>query len=191
MPVSNVESRHLLRLLRDPVGVHARYHKPFYAAQLRKSLEQEDRVLLAVRMDLEVLKDSLKACAALLRQHENTIQGIHIDRSATMAVAEWAQDTGSREQLGLLLDRAGSGKSAVMRDLMEQLEAAGVAVLGIKADRQLTGVDTDEALQERLRLPEPVLGLLTRLAEVERVVVLIDQVDALSLSLSRYQRTLD
>lgn len=46
-------------------------------------------------------------------------------------------------------------------------------------------------MQTRLGLPESVVSAVSRVASLERVVVLVDQIDALSLSMARDQRALD
>ena len=103
----------------------------------------------------------------------------------------WVQDDTHDDRVGILLDRAGIGKSVVLGDVLLALDAAGITSLAIKADQQLARVDSADALQAALRLPESVERVIGRLAALGPVVVLIDQVDALSLSLARDQRTLD
>ena len=90
----------------------------------------------------------------------------------------------------MLLDEAGAGKSVVMRDLVEQLVADGFNVLAMKADLQLTGATSAAEIQKRLKLPEPVERVVERLARSKPVVVVIDQIDALSLTLAHDATTL-
>jgi len=89
------------------------------------------------------------------------------------------------------MDHAGRGKTVVMRDVLTALEARGATVLAIKADQQLSGIGAHAVLHERLRLPEPVEAVASRLATTSPVVVIVDQVDALSLSLARDQQSLN
>ncbi len=116
---------------------------------------------------------------------------MHIERPETAAITSWACGAEGEDRLAFLLDRAGSGKTVVMHDAMEELERNGVLVLAVRADQQLTGVETDKVLQERLGLPERFESAIGRMAQLERVVVLVDQVDALSLALSGARLTLD
>ncbi len=63
--------------------------------------------------------------------------------------------------------------------------------LAIKADQQLSDINSLSYIQQRLELGQPVVETVERLAKLSRVVVLIDQVDALSLSLAHDQKTLN
>ena len=83
------------------------------------------------------------------------------------------------------------GKSVIMRDTLIALEGAGLTVLAFKADQQLSGIRSSEDLQAALNLPEPVERAVGRLAVSGPVAVLVDQIDALSLSLARDQKALD
>lgn len=86
--------------------------------------------------------------------------------------------------LGLLYGKAGIGKSVVMHDLLKILqENKDYRVLGLKSD-QVEFVDTDD-LSHKLRLAQPIEKVVEMMAKnYQRVILLIDQIDALSLSLS-------
>ncbi len=191
MPAADKPAHTLLALLRDRIGGHARVRKVFLAHELRATLQSDHQVGFETPADIEELRSRIQTVGAPLREYENRIEGIHIERPETAAMASWARGAEGEDRLAFLLDRAGSGKTVVMHDAMEELERDGVLVLAMRADRQLTGVETDEVLQERLDLPERLESAIGRLAELERVVVLVDQVDALSLTLSGARRTLD
>lgn len=100
---------------------------------------------------------------------------------------EWiAKDasTESTSRLALLYGKAGIGKSVVMRDLLVKLQAnPEYLVLGLKSD-QIEFVDTND-LSQNLHLAKPLEVVVREMAQqYKRVVLLIDQIDALSLSLS-------
>lgn len=78
----------------------------------------------------------------------------------------------------------------VARDVLCALEEAGATVLAIKAD-QLSGIASADELQANLRLPDSPERILRRLAADGPVTLLIDQIDALSLSLARDQKALN
>ena len=105
-------------------------------------------------------------------------------------ILAWAGRTDD-DQVAVLLDQAGMGKSAVLRDVLSELEGAGVDVLAIKADLQLEDVTEDDDMTQALRLPDSVYRVVARLAALSPVVVLIDQIDALSLSLAHDQKALN
>lgn len=153
-------------------------------------------------LSLEQLQAALRACGALLRGHKHTIgsTGKHIRRQVVETILAWAQAdeatlqaNGQREnaRVGVLLDQAGMGKTTVSRDVVVELEQAGIAVLAIKADQQLSGVKAPGEVPGALGLPDSIESIVGRLAQEGPVVVVIDQIDALSLALSHDQRALD
>lgn len=125
-----------------------------------------------------------------LRAYRNTIANIHIDRAEVAHIVEWALEADSKERLGMLLDQPGSGKTVVMRDVLEQLESEGIPVLAVKADA-LSSIRLRSDLAERLGLPASVEECIQQVVSEGSVIVLLDQLDALSLTLSRDQATLD
>jgi hypothetical protein len=82
----------------------------------------------------EELLSAMHQASAELCAYPSGIAGIHLARSETAQIVEWAWDTDPKERLGMLLDQPGGGKTVVMHDVLEQLEAAQVATLAIKAD---------------------------------------------------------
>ena len=196
IPQSNRLPQELFRLLRDRVGGNARVRGEFTAQSLRKSLCDESPDLrFTLPEDIEVLRDAVRQCGALLRQHKHTIAntGIHITRSVVDEITGWLlqEQAIADKNVSMLLDQAGMGKTVVMRDVLCDLEAKGVDVLAIKADQQLSDTVNLSDAQSKLDLPYSVEQTVERLAKLGRVVVLIDQVDALSLSLAHDQRALN
>jgi nucleoside phosphorylase len=89
----------------------------------------------------------------------------------------------------VLLGLPGSGKSALLSALCEKLsEGTGsvpdrslrAAVLAIKADLLPPDIDSDSALQRYLGLPVDPAYAVEQLARWKRVVLIIDQLDALA-----------
>lgn len=195
MPETTVRPMMLFRLLRDRVGGMGRVRGSFDAHSLRKDLEQEDPSLQFVTpSDIENLRISVKSASSLLRQHRHTIAttGIHIPRAIVTEVVTWVQqEVEDLKNVAMLTDQAGMGKTVVLRDALCELEALGVDTLAIKADQQLSEIKTLSDIQQRLELAQSVVETVERLAKLNRVVVLIDQVDALSLSLAHDQQTLN
>lgn len=150
----------------------------------------------------EQLRVIFHECGALLRDWKHTIAntGKHIRRRVVEDIIEWAQTdeadwqiNGQMEnaRVGVLLDQAGMGKTTVARDVTLALEKIGWAVLAIKADQQLSGLSSLQQIPELLGLPDTVENIVMRLAKEQPVAIVIDQIDALSLSLSHDQRALD
>lgn len=193
MPLSNETRSKLFRLLRDRVGEAARYRGQFTENELRKKLALEDQITLDHQPDIEELLARVKECGAILRLHKHTFgnTGKRIKRAVVDDISQWAQEVGGEDNLALLMDQAGMGKTIIARDVLLELERAGVAVLAIKADQQLSGIISLEDLRINLHLPDSPERVVERLAKRGRVVVLIDQIDALSLSMARDQKALN
>lgn len=88
------------------------------------------------------------------------------------------------QRVGVLYGKAGIGKSVAMHDLLEKLQGIeNWQVLGLKSD-QIEFTDTDD-LSKQLHLAKRLEDVIQNMAEShDRVVLLVDQIDALSLSLS-------
>lgn len=83
----------------------------------------------------------------------------------------------------VLLGEPGSGKSALLSKIAADLQKIGAPVFALKADLLATEVRTELDLQHELRLPAPPTELILRLATLQPVYVLIDQLDALASQL--------
>jgi len=84
------------------------------------------------------------------------------------------------QSVTLLLGEPGCGKSALLARLGQQLEAAGIPALGIKLDFLADTVQDQDDLREYLRLPAMTVDCVRTLAREGKVVVLVDQLDALA-----------
>ena len=110
-----------------------------------------------------------------------------IPRDEVSLIQEWIEQEAPAEKsarLALLYGKAGIGKSIVMRNLLESLQAKeDYLVFGLKSD-QVEFIDTDD-LSRRIHLEQPIEVVIKNSAPLyKRIVLLIDQIDALSLSLS-------
>jgi hypothetical protein len=192
MPASTETSSNLFGLLRDRVGGNARQRITFDRETLLASLVDKDPSFrLTVVSDDDVAR-SANATTATLLSHRATFGNtrVHVQRPVVQELRAWLRTPESDGAVALLLDEAGAGKSVVMRDLVEQLADDGFDVLAMKADLQLTGATSADEIQKRLKLPEPVERVVERLARSKPVVVMIDQIDALSLTLAHDATTL-
>lgn len=110
-----------------------------------------------------------------------------LKRPEVEQLQEWIARDASKEstaRVALLYGKAGIGKSVVMHDLLVELQAnPEYLVLGLKSD-QIEFVDTND-LSHNLHLAKPLEVVVREIAQqYKRVILLIDQIDALSLSLS-------
>ena len=87
---------------------------------------------------------------------------------------------GDSRSLTLLLGEPGCGKSALLARMGQQLEARSIPVLGIKLDFLPEAVQDDNGMREYLGLPLATVNCIRSLAHEGKVVVLIDQLDALA-----------
>lgn len=83
----------------------------------------------------------------------------------------------------VLLGDPGSGKSALLSEISANLLAKGATVFALKSDVLSNDVRTEADLQRELDLPGHVSDLVLRLAALQPVFVIIDQLDALASQL--------
>ena len=149
--------------------------------RLSKALTQDIRTVL------------LQASGSL-RAYRSDIFGIHIEREETEEIEKWIDTEQDKCPVAFLLDVAGTGKSVILHDLLQKLEDRGIPALAIKADVDISGMTTGMEASEFTfgSLPDPPESLLaTAVAGHKRAVLIIDQLDALSLTFSRNQLALD
>ena len=127
---------------------------------------------------------AFRQSGAELRSWRDTIAGRHIERAEVASIVEWMLHAGQDERLAMLLDQPGGGKTVVMRDVLQHLEDLGLPVLAIKAD-YLSGIRARAELADRLDLPATIEECVKQVVDADPVIILVDQLDALSLTLSR------
>lgn len=123
---------------------------------------------------------------------------IHIDRKETGTLLEWLCNTSEpngnaryEKRIAILLGKAGSGKSVVMKDILLSLkESPEYRVLAFKSDIFYDG-DDNRDLNEKARMGQSVIEAIRESAQKQRTVLLIDQIDALSAVLSSRRKPLD
>lgn len=86
----------------------------------------------------------------------------------------------SNSSITVLLGEPGSGKSALLAAIANDLVTANAAVLAIKADFVSTDVHNAHDLQADLGLPALPGELIEQLAHLQPVFLIIDQLDALA-----------
>lgn len=196
MPAGSHKPLTLFRLLVFYALSHAKNRASFTASELRNALKNEHPDLVFdIPPNIKVLRMGISKMNAVLLQHPHQMgqSGIEIERAVVNDIVTWAIAPDDGEQkIGILLNHAGEGKTVVMRGVLTRLQAHDdVDTLALKADMQLSGITSPADLQEKLGLPCPIDTLVSSLANTNRVVVLIDQIDALSLSLTHAQTTLN
>ncbi len=112
-----------------------------------------------------------------------------IQRPELLEIIEKIQ--ASNASTTLILGAPGSGKSALLAALGSVCLSNGFSVLGIKADRLGRGIDSAEALRKHLKLTVITQDAVKRLASKKPVVVLVDQLDAVSELVDRHSDRLN
>ncbi|TKC59178.1 hypothetical protein FBD94_16740 [Pedobacter hiemivivus] len=138
------------------------------------------------------LKKQLKGGSFSISCEHNEFEGIkdsHIERVETSELIEWivrpAQKNkeGKDKNICLLSAGAGMGKTVIIKDLYDELISREIPVLALKADK-LYATSIRE-LQDTIGLSISVFAFIDKCKqEFPLTVFLIDQIDALSQSLS-------
>jgi hypothetical protein len=193
MPNSDKYPGTLFSLIRDTIGGTARLRGTYHANGLRERLSSEHQVTFDLPPDVNAILGEVQGTGALLRQHKNTIgqTGVHLPRATTGELVRWVKEPDPEKPVALVLDNAGFGKTVVMRDVLQALDELRIPTIAIKADQQLSGIRDESEVAARLGLSASVEAVVSRLSVRGRVVVIVDQVDALSLSMARDQAGLN
>lgn len=143
--------------------------------------------------DLASISSDLVRYSASLNDNPTEFTGLQnskIDREETEQILEWIQNpleikNGKLEDPVLTLaGNAGTGKTTILKHLYDRLNSLSIPVLGIKADR--VNYESYESFRVDLNLSENLDQVLATIATKSgKVVLLVDQIDALSLSLSK------
>lgn len=119
------------------------------------------------------------------RSYISDSKKIHIPRNEVNELYNWIRTPlkPNEEGIALLAGTAGSGKTVVLKDLYAKMQDLEIPVLGIKADR-FPSVSI-KGLEEDLDLRESLFDMIyVLLNSYDKVIILIDQIDALSQALS-------
>jgi hypothetical protein len=134
-----------------------------------------------------ILKEFREASCYLSEQVKTTFSAKHnisLERGVTVDILNWIKsDVKPEENICILKGHAGSGKTVILNNVFHQLSAYKIPVIALKADAK--EVNSIPELEEKFGLSNPLINSLEVLcSEYEKVVVIIDQLDALSQTLS-------
>lgn len=117
---------------------------------------------------------------------------VHIDRDITNLLLNFCEQTikDDNDKVAVVIGGAGMGKSVVMHDLLDELKKNdNIGVLAIKADRV---VNSEGIAKGTISEATPLIDLIKKYAlTVKRFVLLVDQIDALSQSMSNDRRAIN
>ncbi|MBW3524687.1 NACHT domain-containing NTPase [Chryseobacterium sp. NKUCC03_KSP] len=158
-------------------------------SKLREDLLQKfsEKAIDGVKLGIELNRGSIS-----LRSEKNEFSEIpdsHIEREETNLLFDWINSDLKKDKAGkvlnfcLLAGNAGMGKTVILKDLYDKLSGGNTAVLGLKADKLVSS--SIKELQEKIGLSLPVYEFIEECKqEFKTTVILIDQIDALSQSMS-------
>ncbi|SHH92423.1 ATPase family associated with various cellular activities (AAA) [Flavobacterium sp. CF108] len=155
-------------------------------------LQEQLSSILDPKFDLQRIQNELQKGSSSLKIEKNEFDDIpdsHIEREETRLLHDWitqpAQIDQSDRQLNIcmLAGNAGKGKTVILKDLYDTITLQGIPVLGLKADKLQSSNLLD--LQHKIGLSLPVVQFIDLCKiKYQKVVILIDQIDALSQSMS-------
>jgi len=130
------------------------------------------------------LRDQLLTAATGLLNWPTTLgTGDHIEQPELLTLIERIRDSESSSTI--ILGSPGTGKSALLANLANHLVKERVSFLAIKADMIGSDVDSFEELRKWLNLTVTPQDAIRTIATSEKVVLLVDQLDAVSELLDR------
>ena len=127
---------------------------------------------------LDAVRAQLESASAELRAWPTALPDGHEIPRPELAELESQIDGSSRSTIAVL-GNPGSGKSALLANLAHRYAACGWPVLAIKADTLDPNLSSETQLQEHLGLNARPSELLPRMARDHRVLLILDQLDAL------------
>ncbi len=116
----------------------------------------------------------------------------HISRIETSEILNWIQAPlqPKKSPILLLVGNPGFGKTVILKDVYDSLSLQNIPVIAIKSDRYYA--KSVQELTEKLNLEYSPLSLLRKLKEKhETVIVIIDQIDSLSQSVTSRRDYID
>ena len=131
---------------------------------------------------LEQIKNKLvKNSETLLLSRNLFIENSFIELPEKEAVLQFVKDENSDDNILILTGRAGNGKTALLSELQQILKNDNSIYLSIKSDSFT--ITSKESLSNNFEIDD-LHEAIVKLSKKEHVVILIDQLDALSLTLS-------
>ncbi len=145
-----------------------------------------NKIVEQSKLNVDDILKGFNSASVDLSSYKNEFAGkIHVERVETNYLYNWIL-TDIRPidaPIAVLAGNAGYGKSVILRDLFDKLQQDNIPVLGLKADRLVFA--SIEDLNNELELGDTIESIFNLLSNsTQKFVLLIDQIDALSQSLS-------
>jgi len=144
-----------------------------------EELKKQGIVITPYRTEAEILQYFKEASSIGKQGLSRKIANEELPREEIDQIIEFLE---SGKKSVLLTDGPGTGKSWILLELADRLEANEQwGMLFLKGDRH-DDIESEQALLDRLHFPGDVATLAARLTAYRKVVVILDSLDALSLS---------
>lgn len=120
-----------------------------------------------------------------LKGYFGALKNTHIQRKETANLSNWINSTLSEKDLpiAVLTGNAGYGKSIILKNLVSDLQRQNIPIIALKAD--IRTVHSLSDLKDIFELEHSFRKVFQKIVDEKgRLVIVIDQFDALSLSLS-------
>ncbi len=150
--------------------------------------------LREIKQMIQKKNKSFSEMSSALKAVERTFLGKkHIKRDQTDRLYHWIcsdlSKLKSSRRIAALLGDPGTGKTVILADLVDKLEEAGIPVIGLKSDLLFDSTTTD--IDKAVNIGgKTLLEALEEKAADGITVLIIDQMDALSLSLTTQRKPL-
>lgn len=141
--------------------------------------------------------DSFQISSVSLHAEKNEFSSLtnsNIQRKETNDLYNWIITDNIKQEehnnISLLVGAAGYGKTVVLKDLYDKCIQNDIAILGLKADKLYP--QSLEDLQKSIDAPLPLIEFIQESKKhFTKIIILIDQIDALSQSMSSDRRFLN
>jgi energy-coupling factor transporter ATP-binding protein EcfA2 len=173
----------LSRILKD----HPQIVYDFFGKEYVKAFNGEDALSTIFHFPEEKIKSYLDIESSELYNVNNNfhIPDSHIERKETKRLYEWIQKAleGEEDNIAVLTGGAGCGKTVILKDLLNLLNESSIPVLGLKSDKKYLNLENinKSIFDGEVNILEAFRQLSLK---HKTVVILVDQIDALSQSLS-------
>lgn len=161
---------------------------------LEKKIEELSASLADYMDKTRRVSKDFKEVSSNLRSVNRNLRGrYHIERQEIRNLLQWICDekdaTDYLDRVAVVTGDAGCGKTVLLADLVDTLEQEGIPVVGLKSDFLFDSSETD--IDKAVNIGgKTLLGALAESAARSLTVLVIDQVDALSLSLTTRRKPL-
>lgn len=179
----------------DVLNTYFQVQKVVDARETNAKLDQVISFAQESRTNAQQVNESFNAASSFLTNYPSTfgkLTGSHIDRQEVKSIVSWIRSDLKKDEKGIAVvtGDAGIGKTVILRDVYLELESLQIPVLGIKSDSIYSNsiADLTSLLGFNFDL---FAGIDALLNENEKVIFIIDQLDALSQSASTERKYLN